>query len=207
MKNLVVLSGPRAVGKSTLARKLLEKRPDFSYLVKATTRERRSNEENGEYLFVTDDDFEQKVIDKKILFPHIGWEGMYGVSSSSFFIEGNKVVCINDLFTVYLLRRKEFVIKENFFEDGRLMELSPRYTSEYEKVLSIYVDGDEKELSYRLEKRQKVNDSKKNIFRLFNLTLNLSYGYNPSFFDYTFRNDNLGEASSELMEIVNREIA
>ena len=51
---LIVLSGPSGVGKSTVVSALLEKRPDLQFSVSATTRPMRPGEVDGKnYFFVT----------------------------------------------------------------------------------------------------------------------------------------------------------
>lgn len=58
---LLVLSAPSGGGKTTLARKLLERRPDTAYSVSATTREPRPGEEHGKaYYFLTRLEFERR---------------------------------------------------------------------------------------------------------------------------------------------------
>ena len=56
---LLILSGPSGVGKDTVARMLIERRPDsFYFVVTATTRPPRDNERHGvDYVFVTFDEF------------------------------------------------------------------------------------------------------------------------------------------------------
>jgi guanylate kinase len=55
----LILSSPSGGGKTTIARMLLERRPDVGYSVSCTTRSPRPGERNGEdYHFVTRDEFE-----------------------------------------------------------------------------------------------------------------------------------------------------
>ncbi len=66
---LIVLSGPSGVGKATV-RKALFKSPDhkFAYSVSMTTRRPRVGEVDGvDYLFVTEEEFEQRIKDGKLL--------------------------------------------------------------------------------------------------------------------------------------------
>jgi guanylate kinase len=58
---LLVLSGPSGAGKGTLVERLVKARPDCVFSVSATTRPRRTIEENGvEYEFVTREEFERR---------------------------------------------------------------------------------------------------------------------------------------------------
>ncbi len=57
----VILSAPSGAGKTTIARKLLERRHDLGYSVSCTTREPRPGEVNGrDYHFLSRDAFEQE---------------------------------------------------------------------------------------------------------------------------------------------------
>jgi len=56
---LIVISGPSGVGKDTIARRLIDKRPDgFYFVVTATTRPPRAGEVDGQdYFFFSSDEF------------------------------------------------------------------------------------------------------------------------------------------------------
>ncbi|MGV0645219.1 guanylate kinase [Mycolicibacterium sp. XJ2546] len=59
---VVVLSGPSAVGKSTLVRCLRERIPDLYFSVSVTTRAPRPGEVDGvDYAFITDEQFAQLI--------------------------------------------------------------------------------------------------------------------------------------------------
>jgi guanylate kinase len=66
---LLILSGPSGVGKDTVARKLIERRPDnFYFVVTATTRPPRKDEIDGvDYFFVTFDEFAQMIEANELL--------------------------------------------------------------------------------------------------------------------------------------------
>ena len=68
MTQLVVLAGPTAVGKGTLVRSLVERRPEVWVSISATTRSPRPGEVDGvHYHFVSDDDFDQMVSENALL--------------------------------------------------------------------------------------------------------------------------------------------
>lgn len=72
---VLVLSGPSAVGKSTVVRALREKLPDLHFSVSATTREPRPGEVEGvDYYFVTPERF-QELIDSGEL---LEWADIHG---------------------------------------------------------------------------------------------------------------------------------
>ena len=59
---LVVISSPSGGGKTTVCRSLLQSHPDYLYSVSLTTRPRRSSEVEGrDYIFVTEEEFRERV--------------------------------------------------------------------------------------------------------------------------------------------------
>jgi guanylate kinase len=59
---VLVVTGPSGVGKGTLIRRLLERRPDYRLSVSATTREPRPGEVDGrDYHFLTEQEFERRL--------------------------------------------------------------------------------------------------------------------------------------------------
>ena len=60
--NLIVISGPSGVGKSTLVKKAREVLPELEFSVSCTTRAPRAGEVDGrDYFFLTETEFEKKV--------------------------------------------------------------------------------------------------------------------------------------------------
>ncbi len=66
---LLILSGPSGVGKDTVARRLIERRPEsFYFVVTATTRPPRHDEVHGvDYLFVSNDEFARMIETNELL--------------------------------------------------------------------------------------------------------------------------------------------
>ncbi|KUI17267.1 guanylate kinase [Mycobacterium sp. GA-1285] len=72
---VVVLSGPSAVGKSTVVRCLRERVPDLHFSVSVTTRAPRPGEVDGvDYSFVTPDEFDDLIADGALL----EWADIHG---------------------------------------------------------------------------------------------------------------------------------
>lgn len=66
--SVTVLSGPTAVGKGTVVKRLRELRPDVWVSVSVTTRPPRPGEQDGvHYLFVSDADFDRLVAEDALL--------------------------------------------------------------------------------------------------------------------------------------------
>lgn len=66
---LVIISGPSGVGKDTIARRVINRRPqDFYFVVTATTRKPRDGEEEGfDYFFVSNDQFAHMIEEDELL--------------------------------------------------------------------------------------------------------------------------------------------
>ncbi len=66
---LLIISGPSGVGKDTIARLLIERRPDdFYFVVTATTRPPREDEVHGiDYWFVSFDEFARMIEENELL--------------------------------------------------------------------------------------------------------------------------------------------
>jgi guanylate kinase len=65
---LLVLAGPTAVGKGTVARYIVEHNPDVQLSVSATTRSARPGEVDGvHYYFLTDPEFDALIADGQML--------------------------------------------------------------------------------------------------------------------------------------------
>src|SRR5215211_9158231 len=67
---LIVISGPSGAGKDTVMQRMKERGLPFYFVVTATTRPRRANEEHGkDYLFVSKEEF-ARMIDEDELIEH-----------------------------------------------------------------------------------------------------------------------------------------
>lgn len=72
---MIILSAPSGTGKTTLRRELLKRDSRVRYSVSATTRPKRSEEQDGaDYLFISEAEFDE-LIDKDGL---LEWEEVYG---------------------------------------------------------------------------------------------------------------------------------
>ena len=58
MKKSLIIAGPSAVGKTTVAKALIERHPEFELVRSMTSRPPRGDEHDAEYIYVTDAEFE-----------------------------------------------------------------------------------------------------------------------------------------------------
>ena len=79
---VLIVAGPSGVGKTAVAKAVIEHNPRFTFLRSATTRAKRGDAHDDEYLYCTEDEFRALVADGKML-EHMVYDGnMYGTPHS-----------------------------------------------------------------------------------------------------------------------------
>ena len=79
----LILSSPSGGGKTTIARMLLERRPDVGYSVSCTTRTARPGEQNGkDYFFLSKEDFEARRVRDEFAESAVVHGNLYGTLRS-----------------------------------------------------------------------------------------------------------------------------
>jgi guanylate kinase len=61
MNNILIIAGPSAVGKTTIAWEMLKKDDRFEFVRSATTREVRGDSYSSEYIYITREEFEELI--------------------------------------------------------------------------------------------------------------------------------------------------
>jgi guanylate kinase len=75
---LIIITAPSGSGKTSITRYLINKYPQLSFSISATTRSPRGDEKNGvEYYFLTVDDFKEKIVKKAFVEWEMVYEGKY----------------------------------------------------------------------------------------------------------------------------------
>lgn len=67
MRKILILAGPSAVGKTTVMKQILAQRPDFEFIRSATTRAPRGDGNDGEYIYLSRDEFLSRLEQGKML--------------------------------------------------------------------------------------------------------------------------------------------
>ena len=75
---IIIITAPSGAGKTSIAKYLLDKYPQLSFSISATTRAARGNEQHGiEYYFISVDAFQQKIEEDAFIEWEMVYEGKY----------------------------------------------------------------------------------------------------------------------------------
>ena len=117
MKNMIVIAGPSAVGKTTVSDEIIGQSGNFAVLRSATTRAPRGDEHDAEYLYFSHPDFEGAIASGDML-EHTEYSGeLYGTPRSELRradSEGKLPILILDLAGVKSLRESEYAERAIF---------------------------------------------------------------------------------------------
>lgn len=179
---LIVLSGPSGVGKSTVIAELLSSRRDIHFSVSFTTRQPRVGEENGvNYNFVSRDEFERMIRDGELL-EYAEYVGNY---------YGTSLKVIED----YLQKGVDVLLDIEVQGAAKVREKCP------EAVLIFIIPPSLEELSRRLRNRN--TDSVDVIAQ--RLEKSRAECRESVKYDYLVVNDNVMSAAQEILAILEAE--
>lgn len=128
MKSVLILAGASAAGKTTLAMKLLENDGKFSYVRSATTRKKRGDAHDSEYVYIDRGEFERRIADGEML-EYMEYGGnLYGTPKSEIeriFSENKTPLLILDITGVRSMRSLKLdysVVAFYVYEDINVIE-------------------------------------------------------------------------------------
>lgn len=173
---LIVISGPSAVGKDTIVRRLLEVDPELRYSISATTRPPRPGETN--YTFVTRDEF-RNLVEKGALLEHAEYAGnLYGTLRDRVAQAreaGHDIILKIDVQGAAQVRTK--------VPDGIFIFISPPSMGE-------------------LERRQTMRDSETAEDRIARRKIAEQEMAHSKHFDHIVVNDNVDRATEEILKVI-----
>ncbi len=178
---ILILSGPSGCGKSTLLKEVYKNIDDYYFSISTTTRKPRVGEEDGvDYIFVSKEEFEQDIKDDLFLEYANVHGNYYGTSLKPILkaLEENKLVIFDIDVQGHEIARKKLntLITSVFITTPTLQELEQRLKSRATDDLEV------------IEKRIKNAKHEINYFKDY---------------DYLIINDDLEQASKELVSIAN----
>ena len=178
---LLVLSAPSGAGKTTLARKFLEKHPDFGVSVSYTTRKPRRGEKEGIHYYFTDPQTFQEMIARKefVEWAHVhdDWYGTPFSEIQRLHGQGKGILFDIDI-------QGGVNIYKAYPDRTLLVFILPPSMEELERRLRNRKTDDEKTIEKRLKNAQKEISIARDKY------------------DYFLVNDDLEEALKELEMIV-----
>jgi guanylate kinase len=179
---LIVFSAPSGTGKSTIAKKVLERLPDIRFSVSATTRQKRSGEVEGiNYYFLTPEDFEEKIRNGGFIEHEFFFGNYYGTQL-------DKTVAVIDAGTHILLDldvKGALNLKRLFSDNALLLFLKPPSIEVLKQRLTARESEDDDSLRVRLERAR----------------MELEYADQ---FDEVVVNDNLDKAVDTVTAIISK---
>lgn len=179
--NIIVLSAPSGTGKTTIIRSILKILPDVVYSISATTREKRTNEQDGvDYFFISEEAFQQKINNHEFVEWEKVYDYFYGTPKS--FVE--KVISEEKSILLEVDVKGALSIKK-VYPDAIMVYLLPPSLEELEKRLRERKTESETDFQKRIE-RAKMELSLKEKF------------------DYFIVNNNLNTAISELKDLIEK---
>ncbi|CAL6099138.1 Guanylate_kinase [Hexamita inflata] len=149
-KQMIVLNGVTAVGKSSVFKGALKKphlKDEFGFSVSHTTRKPREGEQDGrEYYFVTDEEFDQMVKDNKFLEYTVNHGKKYGTSFMAIQKVLEKQHCILDID----YKGMQTLLKAALPQKQINILISPPTDEEFEKRLRTRGTESEEQIQTRL---------------------------------------------------------
>lgn len=182
MINFITISAPSGSGKTTLCKALQLVEPEIEWSISYTTREKRSIEENGvDYFFISDEEFEDLIIQGYF----VEWQNVHGfyygtsVSNLENAIENDKIMLIE------MDVKGSMSIKKLFPDQTFSIFIMPPSISQLRERLRSRGTDSERRINIRLKRFQEEMEFREK-------------------FDYVMINEDLDLAKIELQKTINK---
>ncbi len=181
---LIVISAPSGSGKTTIAKKMLERFPFMRFSVSATTRPKRNGEVEGkDYFFLTREEFEKKIQNGELL----EWEEIYGNYYGTLKSIVEDALKSGDILIFDVDVNGAISIKEKFPDDSILIFIKPPNMETLKERLKRRRTESEEQIKKRLERVPMELEKAK-------------------YFDYIFVNDDLEDTIKSVERAISNEI-
>lgn len=177
-KNLIVISGPSGVGKTTIIKEVMKQCPELNKTISVTTRQKRSNEIHGkDYYFISRDDLYDYVLGGDFLEYTLYNNEYYGTLLSEIdkYTTDKPLILVIDVSGRRCVLRHFPLSTSIFIQAPSIEELTTRIESRGENT--------EDDISERIEIAIDEMDEAK-------------------YYDYVVLNDNKDECISEIIKII-----
>jgi guanylate kinase len=182
MINFITISAPSGSGKTTLCKALQLVEPEIEWSISYTTREKRSIEENGvDYFFISDEEFEDLIIQGHF----VEWQNVHGfyygtsVSNLENAIKNDKIMLIE------MDVKGSMSIKKLFPDQTFSIFIMPPSISQLRERLRSRGTDSERRINIRLKRFQEEMEFREK-------------------FDYVMINEDLDLAKIELQKTINK---
>ena len=182
MINFITISAPSGSGKTTLCKALQLVEPEIEWSISYTTREKRSIEENGvDYFFISDEEFEDLIIQGYF----VEWQNVHGfyygtsVSNLENAIKNDKIMLIE------MDVKGSMSIKKLFPDQTFSIFIMPPSISQLRERLRSRGTDSERRINIRLKRFQEEMEFREK-------------------FDYVMINEDLDLAKIELQKTINK---
>ena len=182
MGHLFVISGPSAVGKTSVVRYLLDKNPQLSRVITCTTRSIRENEQDGvDYIFLSKEDFRKKIENNEFAEFSEVYENYYGV-----LLESIQESMGKNKISVLVINWEGFQkVKRVITENITGIFINPPSIEELEKRLRSRNTEDEGDIQKRL------------------LTARLDIAHSNEY-DFSVENREIPQAADDIFDIISK---
>ena len=186
MNYVIIVAGPSAVGKTTIINRLIEENSQFEYVRSATTRDRRGDGNDAEYIYVSESEFLLYIKDGQML-EYTNYAGKYyGTPRNEIqriIDDGKTPVLILDIQGVKSLKAAKLPFS----------------------CVALYLYDDIDKITKRLEARMKTstNDNAEQIFKKRceqNRADYLTMPDNAMYFDAFIKNLGVEQSSRKILE-------
>lgn len=154
---VLVIAGPSGVGKTVVATSIVNAHPEFTFLRSGTTRAKRGDKHDDEYIYYTEEEFLSAIANGEMAEHAVYGGNMYGTPNSELdraFSEGKTPLLVIDLNGVksLALHPKYSACNLYIYTDLEIIEdrLKARYFGENEKPDS--------QKNFSVRKEQNLND-------------------------------------------------
>ena len=177
-KNLVIISGPSGVGKTTVVNEVMKQYPELNKTVSVTTRKPRKNEVDGkDYYFISIDEFYDYQLNRKLLEHKLYNDEYYGTLHS----EINKYPTDKPLVLVIDVNGRRSVLRH--FPLSTTIFIQAPTTEELRKRIEIRGENTEDEILERIETAFKEMEE-------------------TQYYDYVVMNEDAKQCAGEISKII-----
>jgi guanylate kinase len=182
MINFITISAPSGSGKTTLCKALQLVEPEIEWSISYTTREKRSIEENGvDYFFISEEEFEELIIQGHF----VEWQNVHGFYYGTSVRNLENAIKNDKIMLIEMDVKGSMSIKKLFPDQTFSIFIMPPSISQLRERLRSRGTDSERRINIRLKRFQEEMEFREK-------------------FDYVMINEDLDLAKIELQKTINK---